>query len=262
MRDTDQLLKKSGQRPPPLLSQRSFTQNLLALSPKLVSAPASFVNYDADEWLPTIRAAVSDLPQFVLKPWIILTVFTLVLNVYVDVFFKKPPWWVTMPPFAHTVVGGALTFLMVFRTNTAYSRWWEARLMWGQITIGSRNIAAQSGSMMHDQPRLELLSLVVAFPVALKNSLRDEPTLPSQIAGAESIAGDGARVVSPSLRALCAAPSAPVILVEAMSKVIRAGLRNEDGLASTSYLHLAEEMRSLMAAAVSASATSFVSRSL
>ena len=191
---------------------------------------------------------VSDIPMFVMLPWVLLTLFTLALNILVSTYYRKPPWWTSVPPFAHTVVGGALTFLMVFRTNTAYSRWWEARLMWGQVTIASRNIGAQSNSMMHSKPRRQLLSLLVAFPVALKNALRDEPTMPSQLAGAEALAGDSA-LESPSLLGLCKAPSAPVLILEAMSKVVRQGMRNEDGLGSTSYLHLAEEIRTLTGAA-------------
>ena len=40
------------------------------------------------------------------------------------------------PPIAHTLVGGFLGLLLVFRTNAAYARFWEARY------------AAQPGSRM------------------------------------------------------------------------------------------------------------------
>ena len=247
MRDTDRLIEV---KEPPASLTRSFTA---ALSPR-GPAPSSFVTYDAELWLPTMRAAVSGISRFVLYPWILLTSLTFFLAL-VSELYAAPPWWVSLPPFAHTVLGGALSFLMVFRTNTAYSRWWEARLMWGQITIASRNIGAQSAAMMHPRPRLELLSVLSVFPIALKNALRDEPTLAAELATAEAMGsqpiegGESALPASHSLHDLCEAPSAPMVILETLSRVARAGLRSDDGLAASSYLHLCEEVRSLAAAA-------------
>src|SRR5262249_23981500 len=36
-----------------------------------------------------------------------------------------------------------LGMLMSFRNRVAYDRWWEARGLWGQLTIDSRNLAAK-----------------------------------------------------------------------------------------------------------------------
>jgi putative membrane protein len=38
----------------------------------------------------------------------------------------------------HTLLGFALSMLLVFRTNTAYERWWEARKLWGSLVNSSR----------------------------------------------------------------------------------------------------------------------------
>ena len=244
MRDTDSLIER-GEKPPPLA--RASTSMAALLGP----APTNFVNYDAELWLPTVRASFSSMSQFVLYPWLSLTTMTFFLASFAHLF-ESPPWWATIPPFAHTVLGGALSFLMVFRTNTAYSRWWEARLMWGQVTIGCRNIVAQSGAMMADTPaRLELLSLLMAFPITLKNALRDEPTKSSELSQAEALATEAQQEGKPALRKLCAAPSAPLVLLEAISRSIRAGINTQPSmqLASTAYLHLSEEVRSLTMAA-------------
>ena len=37
----------------------------------------------------------------------------------------------------------ALSLLLVFRTNTSYSRWEEARKAWGQLANRSRDFARQ-----------------------------------------------------------------------------------------------------------------------
>ena len=252
MRDTDRLIDGSG--PPPVSLSRSLTNTLLTMSPR-GPAPSSFVQYDASLWLPTIKAAISGMSTFVLLPWLGLTAFTSLLTLVVDLH-STTPWWASVPPFAHTVLGGALSFLLVFRTNTAYSRWWEARLMWGQITIVCRNIGVQSASMMTEAARLEVVSVLLAFPVALKNALRDEPTKGAELATAETVASraqesraPASRAAGTSLRAQCAAQSAPLVLLESLARAVRAGVRNDDGLHASAYLHLCEEVRSLTQAA-------------
>ena len=41
----------------------------------------------------------------------------------------------------HSLVGFVLSMLLVFRTNTAYERWWEGRKLWGSFVNNSRNLA-------------------------------------------------------------------------------------------------------------------------
>ena len=33
----------------------------------------------------------------------------------------------------HTLLGFVISLLLVFRTNTAYERWWEGRKLWGSL---------------------------------------------------------------------------------------------------------------------------------
>ena len=42
----------------------------------------------------------------------------------------------------HTLLGSALGLLLVFRTNAAYDRFWEARKMWGVVTSECRALAS------------------------------------------------------------------------------------------------------------------------
>ena len=41
----------------------------------------------------------------------------------------------------HSLLGLVLSLLLVFRTNTAYDRWWEGRRLWGQLVNSSRSLA-------------------------------------------------------------------------------------------------------------------------
>ncbi len=43
-------------------------------------------------------------------------------------------------PGAHLLLGGALGLLLVFRTNTAYDRFWEGRCLWGFLMSRVREV--------------------------------------------------------------------------------------------------------------------------
>lgn len=71
------------------------------------------------------------------------------------------------------LMGAALGILLVFRNNTAYERWWEARKVLGALVNTSRNIALQVNHLIGStDEKKELMTLTVAFCYALKEHLR------------------------------------------------------------------------------------------
>jgi putative membrane protein len=225
-------------RPKSLLHSLSETR----LLPEV--AAASHTKYDPESWLPTISASFETVGSFVLMPLAIITLQTAFMT-YVSRAYASPPWWINLPPFAHTVLGGALSFLMVFRTNTAYSRWWEARLMWGQITVTCRSIGSNASAMLvKPEP---MISLLIAFPVVVKNHLRGERTQPAELAAAESASTN--EPSQSNLSVLASAASPPNSTIEAMAMTIRAGLKMDDGLGASAYMHLSDDLRALTQAA-------------
>lgn len=48
----------------------------------------------------------------------------------------------------HTLLSFVISMLLVFRTNTAYDRWWEGRKLWGALVNNSRNLAIKLNSML------------------------------------------------------------------------------------------------------------------
>ncbi|RNI21912.1 bestrophin family protein [Rufibacter latericius] len=73
----------------------------------------------------------------------------------------------------HSVLGFVLSLLLVFRTNTAYDRWWEGRKIWGSLTNSSRNLALKLQASLPDAgDRLFFRKTIPSFALALKNSLR------------------------------------------------------------------------------------------
>src|SRR5690606_10830359 len=47
----------------------------------------------------------------------------------------------------HSLLGFVISMLLVFRTNTAYDRWWEGRKQWGALVNNSRGLAIKLSSM-------------------------------------------------------------------------------------------------------------------
>ena len=75
----------------------------------------------------------------------------------------------------HSILGFALSMLLVFRTNTAYDRWWEGRRMWGTLTNHSRSISMKLNAALQDisiDDKKFIFSILKDIPVAIKNHLR------------------------------------------------------------------------------------------
>lgn len=51
-------------------------------------------------------------------------------------------------PLMHSLLGFAISMLLVFRTNTAYDRWWEGRKLWGSLVNNSRNLALKLAAIL------------------------------------------------------------------------------------------------------------------
>jgi putative membrane protein len=75
----------------------------------------------------------------------------------------------------HSLLGFVISMLLVFRTNTAYDRWWEGRKLWGELVNSSRNFALKISTMMPTEAKNEkdnLYVLIANFPFVLKEHLR------------------------------------------------------------------------------------------
>lgn len=74
----------------------------------------------------------------------------------------------------HGVLGFVISLLLVFRTNTAYDRWWEGRKLWGALTNSSRNLAIKLNAFLQDADEKEYFKLMIPnYAFALKNQLRE-----------------------------------------------------------------------------------------
>ena len=76
----------------------------------------------------------------------------------------------------HTLLGFVISLLLVFRTNTAYDRWWEGRKLWGSLVNNSRNLAIKLNSLIAAEDKNTkafFAELIPRFALELKNHLQD-----------------------------------------------------------------------------------------
>lgn len=75
----------------------------------------------------------------------------------------------------HTMLGFVISLLLVFRTNTAYDRWWEGRKMWGSLVNNSRNFAIKLAVMLKDPADKEIMRrLIPAYAEVLDLHLKNQ----------------------------------------------------------------------------------------
>jgi len=92
-------------------------------------------------------------------------------------YFKYP---VALPTLASLIPNIVLGLLLVFRTNTAYERFWEGRKLWGTIVNTTRNLARHiwivvpASKPEERAGKVAALKLLVAFAIATKHYLRQE----------------------------------------------------------------------------------------
>ncbi len=110
-------------------------------------------------------------PLLLLVSWDLLVVVTV----------KQLNWtWVSVEGIPLAMYGSVLGIVVGFRNNCAYARWWEARILWGRIVEGSRNLARQVSGLSQDGPDGGVLARRVihhqiAYVHALRQTLRGEP---------------------------------------------------------------------------------------
>ncbi|MCU0381146.1 MAG: hypothetical protein MUE58_08160 [Chitinophagaceae bacterium] len=77
----------------------------------------------------------------------------------------------------HSLLGFVISLLLVFRTNTAYERWWEGRKLWGSLVNTSRNLAVKMHGLLDAQrqsDRLYFMRVIPLYAEVLKAHLQSE----------------------------------------------------------------------------------------
>lgn len=138
-------------------------------------------------------------------------------------------------------IGAALSLFLAFRNNSAYGRWWEARILWGGLVNWSRSFARQAltflppgaGEHVLRQQR-SLVHYQIAFVCALRCHLRQQ----SPWAELEGILGKA------NTRALRGDDNVPSAILVEMGRRVRSAY-DEGLIDSYQFVRLEETLSEL-----------------
>ena len=135
--------------------------------------------YKSKDWLPAIwhfhtGPTAKGLVKRVLLVGLYVAVVTVAELNYSDIRIKDTP-----SSFLQAM-GILLSLLLIFRTNTAYDRFYEGRIAWGTLVNNCRNLSIFFNAILDRddmESRTFFAKTISNFPFALKNHLRDSPGL-------------------------------------------------------------------------------------
>lgn len=104
------------------------------------------IKYNPKLWVTHIfHVAKSDTLQILWKEMVLLGILTTGIT-YVEITYFEDIKFLSEIMGVYSLIGFVLSLLLVFRTNTAYDRWWEGRKKWGEMVNNCRNLAAKVDS--------------------------------------------------------------------------------------------------------------------
>lgn len=140
------------------------------------------ITYDRHNWFRLIlRYRGTVLPRVLGRVAAVASLSLLLTVLKLDVFpivEERLKWDIVIPsldPIGHTVLGVALSMLIVFRTTSSNSRYWEGRGHWGMLVNQSRSLVRIAH--VWAGPADDLARLVAAYVLSIKQVLRDDLNL-------------------------------------------------------------------------------------
>lgn len=137
--------------------------------------------YDTKNWIQFIFLIRKSDTLFRLAPMIgVILVYSWAIA-YLELEYLKigENSWVKNLPLMHSLLSFVISMLLVFRTNTAYDRWWEGRKLWGNLVNNSRNFALKLVSILDTKEEDSLKFFRKAIPIyafVLKDHLQAKST--------------------------------------------------------------------------------------
>jgi len=135
------------------------------------------ISYNTKDWFTFIfRFHKADTFRKLLPVIISIGIYTAVIAFFEIEFFKlSENHHLKNITIMHSMLGFVISLLLVFRTNTAYDRWWEGRKQWGSLVNSSRNLALKlSAILVLKEDKLFFRKAIPYYAQALNLHLKDE----------------------------------------------------------------------------------------
>ncbi len=137
------------------------------------------ISYNTKEWFTFIfRFHKADTFRQLLTTMLAIGAYAAIIG-YLEVEYWKisEKSFVKNITIMHGMLGFVISLLLVFRTNTAYDRWWEGRKLWGALVNNSRNLAIKLSVMLHDEKdRQYFRKMIPSYASILHKHLNDSDT--------------------------------------------------------------------------------------
>uniref|UniRef100_A0A7S2V4G3 Uncharacterized protein n=1 Tax=Fibrocapsa japonica TaxID=94617 RepID=A0A7S2V4G3_9STRA len=133
-----------------------------------------------------------------------------------------------LTPLPHQLMATALGLLLVFRTNAAYDRFWEARKVWGAVVNTSRD-NVRVALIAIDDPALRerYCQLGMLWPFLLKQHLQCDPDV-DEVAAFSTLSRE-------ELESLCNDANPPLRVAQRMGEVLALNFQDRDDIMAFQY---------------------------
>lgn len=131
------------------------------------------IKYNPKSWLTFIFSFhKSDTVRILWKELVYIAVLTAVIT-SLELHFYPTSSVLKNLTSVYSLLGFVISLLLVFRTNTAYDRWWEGRKLWGAVVNDSRNLSSVLSSLnLNASERVGYTELIIGFSNSMKEHLR------------------------------------------------------------------------------------------
>jgi putative membrane protein len=137
------------------------------------------IDYNPKAWFTFIfRIHKADTVRKLFPMFIALSAYSaLIAFLELEILHLSPNSDLKQITLIHSLLGFVISLLLVFRTNTAYDRWWEGRKLWGALVNNSRNLAIKLQAILpasNTASRKFFRIMIPNYAFSLKNHLRNK----------------------------------------------------------------------------------------
>lgn len=137
------------------------------------------ISYNTKDWFSFIfKFHKSDTFRTLFPIMIAIGLYSAIIG-YLEIEYWKLPEdsYIKNITTMHGMLGFVISLLLVFRTNTAYDRWWEGRKLWGSLVNNSRNFAIKlSGILKEESDRSYFRKMIPGYASILHKHLNNNDT--------------------------------------------------------------------------------------
>jgi putative membrane protein len=133
------------------------------------------INYNPKNWLNFIFSFhKSDTVRMMWKELVYISLLSILIT-YVEMTFFPEADFLKNLTTVYSLLGFVISLLLVFRTNTAYDRWWEGRKAWGAFVNDTRSLSSKLGAVsLTPEEKSTFNRLIPLFVFATKQHLRNQ----------------------------------------------------------------------------------------